>query len=141
MSLAAKFFMDNFGQYFIKRTGNDLADAQSVLSKSHAKAVGDGVSRLISGWAIIRPGSAWMRADLKAEGVERNNCLHYSEAWLAECDRWDGQEPRIFLRFENSNLSATQIFLSVDKRFVRICSPGGVETQNWLVQEPKARKS
>ena len=50
------------------------------------------------------------------------------EAFMAELEEWDGIEPRIFLLFDQAPVPIENLFMSVDKRAIRICSPAGVES-------------
>lgn len=54
----AEFFMENFGQHFIEPTGDSWADVAQVLRGSYAMTGKASLSRMQSGWAIVRPGSA-----------------------------------------------------------------------------------
>ena len=59
--------------------------------------------------------------------------LHFDErtrveAFMEELVKWDGKEPRIFLMFDKAPVPIENLFMSVDKRSIRICSPAGVES-------------
>ena len=60
----AAFFMENFGRHFIKPSGDDWADVGQVLRGSYPMTGKASVSRMQSGWAVVRPGSATLQLDL-----------------------------------------------------------------------------
>ena len=129
-----EFFNKNFGKHLVKQEGEPYIAAYKALSSNHRLAKGT-ESRLASGWAIVRPGTSSVQLKLAASG------LHYDErtrieAFMDEFDKWDGNEPRIFLMFDKAPVPIANLFMSVDRRFVRICSPAMVETFN--LDEPPA---
>ncbi len=121
-----EFFNENFGRHLVTLGGEPHEAAYRALSSNHKLAKGT-ASRLSSGWAIVRPGTSSVQLKLAASG------LHYDErtrveAFMEELDKWDGQEPRIFLMFDKAPVPIANLFMTVDRRAVRICSPAGVET-------------
>jgi hypothetical protein len=137
MSTAA-FFMENFGRHFIKPTGDDWADVGTVLSGSYAMSTKSSKSRMQSGWAIVRPGSATLQLDLAVPVILKSRMTR-NEAFLAELATWDGREPRIFMLFDKAPVSAKDIFVSVDKRRVRICTNAGARTEDWTIKPPTVK--
>ncbi len=134
MSTAA-FFMKNFGRHFIKLTGDDWADVGTVLRGSYPMTSKSSLSRMQSGWAIVRPGSATLQLDLAVPVIQKSRMTRF-EAFAAELASWDGREPRIFMLFDKAPISAQAIFVSVDKRRVRICTNAGAKTEDWTVKPP-----
>lgn len=53
------------------------------------------------------------------------------EAFAAELASWDGREARIFMVFDKTPIAAQSIFLSVDKRRVRVCNKAGATKEDW----------
>lgn len=137
MSTAA-FFMENFGRHFIKPTGDDWADVGQVLRGSYPMTGKASVSRMQSGWAVVRPGSATLQLDLAVPVVQKSRMTRF-EAFAAELATWDGQEPRIFLLFDKAPIAAQDIFVSVDKRRVRICTNAGARAEDWTTRPPVAK--
>lgn len=137
MSTAA-FFMENFGRHFIKPTGDDWADVGTVLSGSYAMIGKPSKSRMQSGWAIVRPGSATLQLDLAVPVILKSRMTR-NEAFLAELTTWDGREPRIFMLFDKAPISAQAIFVSVDRRRVRICTNAGARTEDWTIKPPTVK--
>jgi hypothetical protein len=131
----ADFFMDNFGRHFIKPTGNSWADVGTVLRDSYPMTSKSSQSRMQSGWAIVRPGSATLQLDLAVPVIQKSRMTRF-EAFAAELAAWDGREPRIFMLFDKAPISAKDIFVSVDKRRVRICTNAGAKTEDWTVKPP-----
>lgn len=131
----ADFFMDNFGRHFIKPTGDNWADVGNVLRGSYSMTGKSSLSRMQSGWAIVRPGSASLQLDLAVPGVQKSRMTRF-EAFAAELAAWDGIEPRIFMLFGKIPVSAKDIFVSVDMRRVRICTNAGAKTEDWTVKPP-----
>lgn len=134
MSTAA-FFMANFGRHFIQPTGDDWADVGQVLRGSYAMTGKTSLSRMQSGWAIVRPGSATLQLDLAVPAIQKSRLTRF-EAFAAELATWDGREPRIFMLFDKAPIAAQSIFVSVDKRLVRICTKSGASTEDWTVRPP-----
>jgi hypothetical protein len=62
------------------------------------------------------------------------------EAFMEELEIWDGESPRIFLEFDKAPVSIANLFITVDRRLVRICSPKGVASFDLNV-EPDASAS
>ena len=134
MSTAA-FFMENFGRHFVKPTADEWADVGRVLRGSYPMTGKSSFSRMQSGWAIVRPGSATLQLDLAVAEVRKSRMTRY-EAFAAELATWDGREPRIFMLFEKAPISAQAIFVSVDTRRVRICTNAGARTEDWTINPP-----
>jgi len=122
-----EFLNEYFGKYLVATEGlTPSSAAWKVLSSNHRLQTGK-QSRLNSGWAIVRPGKSTLQLKLSASGVEYDNRTRI-EAFSAELENWNGSEPRLFLMFDKAPLPISNLFLSVDRRLVRICSPAGVES-------------
>lgn len=89
---------------------------------------------MASGWAIVRPSKSSVQLKLAASGLHFDERTRV-EAFMDELERWDGIEPRIFLMFDKAPVPIENLFMTVDKRAIRICSPSGVETFD-LNEEP-----
>ena len=137
MSTAA-FFMENFGRHFIKPSGDDWADVGQVLRGSYPMTGKASVSRMQSGWAVVRPGSATLQLDLAVPVIQKSRMSRF-EAFAAELATWDGLEPRIFMLFDKAPIAAQHIFVSVDKRHVRICTKAGARTEDWTTRPPAVK--
>ena len=137
MSTAA-FFMENFGRHFIKPTGDTWADVGKVLRGSYPMTGKASLSRMQSGWAIVRPGSATLQLDLAVPVIQKSRMTRM-EAFAAELATWDGLEPRIFMLFDKAPIAAQAIFVSVDKRRVRICTNAGAKTEDWTTRPPTVK--
>ena len=134
----ADFFMDNFGKHFVQPTHDSWRDVEQVLRGSYPMVGKAAVSRMQSGWAIVRPGSATLQLDLDIPAVQKSRMTRY-EAFATELATWDGLQPRIFMLFDKAPVSAQDIFLSVDKRRVRICTNAGAKTEDWTVHPPTVK--
>lgn len=121
-----KFFNTYFGSHLVKQEGPAHVAAWRALSSSH-KLVKGTDSRLSSGWAIVRPSISSVQLKLVAAGLHFDERTRI-EAFMDELSQWDGHDPRIFLMFDKSPVPIANLFMSVDRRAVRICSPAGVET-------------
>jgi hypothetical protein len=130
-----EFFNEYFGKHLVKQEGTATKAAWRALSSNHRLVKGT-VSRLASGWAIVRPSTSSVQIKLAAAGLHFDERTRY-EAFFEELQNWDGDTPRLFLEFNKSPLPIANLFMTVDPRAVRICSPDGVETFNWL-QTPEA---
>ena len=122
-----EFFVANFGRHLVNADGlTPAAAAWKALSSNHKLAKGT-ESRLSSGWAIVRPNRSTVQLKLAAKGVEQDDRTRI-ESFMEEFQTWDGVEPRIFLMFDKAPVPIANLFISVDRRLVRICSPAGVES-------------
>lgn len=137
MSTAA-FFMDNFGKPFLKPSDDAWADVGRVLGSSYPMTGKATMSRMQSGWAIVRPGSATLQLDLAVPVIQKSRMTRF-EAFANELATWDGVEPRIFMLFDKAPISAKFVFMSVDKRLVRVCTKDGARTEDWTVNPPKVK--
>lgn len=102
-------------------------DAWHALSSNHPLPSGK-QSRLVSGWAIIRPNSATLQTRLAIEGIgydDRGRSRF--TAFAEELAAWD-RTPRMFLLFDKASIPISNLFITIDIRAVRICTPSGVET-------------
>lgn len=131
----AKFFMDNFGKHFCTPSGDEWADVSKVLRGSYPMVGKSSLSRMQSGWAIVRPGSATLQLDLAVPVVQKSRMTR-NQAFATELAIWDGLEPRIFLLFDKAPIPAQNIFVSVDKRLVRICTNAGAKIEDWMTHPP-----
>ena len=134
----AEFFMDNFGKHFTKPTSDAWADVGRVLRGSYPMTGKSSLSRMQSGWAIVRPGSATLQLDLAVLGILKSRMTRF-EAFAGELATWDGMEPRIFMLFDKAPISAQSIFVSVDKRLVRVCTKAGAKVEDWTTNPPKVK--
>jgi len=122
-----EFLVEYFGKHLVATDGlTPSSAAWKALSSSYRLQKGK-KSRLNSGWAIVRPSKSTLQLKLSASGVEYDNRTRF-EAFGEELEIWNGTEPRIFLMFDKAPLPISNLFLSVDRRLVRICSPAGVES-------------
>jgi hypothetical protein len=130
-----EFFNENFGKYLVSQEGETYEAAYRALSSNHKLAKGT-EGRLASGWAIIRPKRSSVQLKLAASGLHFDERTRV-EAFMDEMERWNGLEPRIFLMFDKAPVPIENLFMTVDKRAIRICSPSGVETFD-LNEEPNS---
>lgn len=121
-----EFFNQYFGKHLVSQEGEPHVVAYRALSSSHTLSKGT-PSRLSSGWAIVRPSTSSIQLAVVAEGLNIDPRTRV-EAFMAEIEAWDGVEPRIFLMFDKAPVPIENLFMSVDKRAIRICSPAGVES-------------
>jgi len=122
-----EFFVENFGKYLVNYDGlTPSAAAWKALSSNHKLQKGTD-SRLTSGWAIVRPTKSSVQLKLAATGLNYDERTRI-EAFQEELATWDGKEPRIFLMFDKAPVPISNLFMSVDRRLIRICSPAGVES-------------
>jgi len=132
-----QFFNNGFGRHLTEQTNQPHVDAWRALSKSHAIVNKEGkpsTSRL-TGWAIVRPDGASAQTVFQSKDISHDPRIRF-EAFAEELERWD-EAPRIFLTFSKAPLPIANLFMTVDLRAVRICSPGGIETFDYTqpVQE------
>lgn len=141
---AINFFMNNLGKHFVEPRNSTLTDLPKVLNANLPKGVLNAsgmpaTCRLVAGWAIIRPGSVLWKTGIHHPAIESAS-VEMAQAYANELKSWDGIEPRMFLQFGKIALTADQLFLSLDKRLVKICKPGGTLLENWLENPPKPKK-
>ncbi len=119
------FFMEHFGRHLIDAKGLTAAQgAEKTLSSNH-KTIKGTPSRLSSGWAIVRPGISSLQLKLAAKGLQYDSRTRL-EAFMEELLAWDGESPRIFLEFDKAPVPISNLFITVDRRLIRICSPKNV---------------
>jgi hypothetical protein len=123
-----EFFNQYFGRHLVSQEGEPHVAAYRALSSSHKLSKGT-PSRLSSGWAIVRPSISSLQLAVTASGLHIDPRTRV-EAFMAELELWDGLQPRIFLMFDKAPVPIENLFMSVDKRAIRICSPAGVESFN-----------
>jgi hypothetical protein len=126
-----QFFNEHFGKFLTEQTNQPHMDTWRALSSNHLlqkknSAGGDVSNRLTSGWAIVRPSGTVMQQKLAAGGIQYDDRTRF-EAFADELAAWDGN-PRIFLMFDKAPIPIANIFMTLDLRAVRMCSPKGVET-------------
>jgi hypothetical protein len=120
-----EFFNAGLGRHLVSQDGEPYEAARRALSSNHRLAKGR-ESRLTSGWAIVRPNGALLQQKLAATGIAYDDRTRV-DAFLDELVQWDGT-PRLLLTFDKKPLPVSNLFLTVDLRAVRICTPKGVET-------------
>tara|TARA_Y100000589_G_scaffold306881_1_gene322019 strand:+ start:545 stop:1009 length:465 start_codon:yes stop_codon:yes gene_type:complete len=122
-----EFFNKNFGKYLTEQTNRPHMDAWHALSKSHPMINKEGKksSSRLGGWAIIRSGSVITQFNSIEDAIVHDTRTRF-EAFEDELNKWDGS-PRIFLSFDKAPIPIANLFMTVDLRAVRICTPGGVE--------------
>ena len=135
-------FNQNFGRFLTSHTNQPHMDAWKTLSSTYDIIKKDGKpskSRLAWGWAIVRPTVSVAQLNLCVEGIGQDPRTRF-EAFTDELSKWD-ETPRMFLVFAKAPIPIVNLFITVDLRAVRICSPGGVETFDYTKPaHPKAGK-
>jgi len=126
------FFNDNFGRLLVEQGNDPYENAAKALSSSHRLASGKG-SRLGSGWAIVKENNAVLQLKLAAAGITYDDRTRF-EAVIDALENWDNQ-PTLFMVFDKAPLPISNLFLTVDLRAVRICTPAGVYSFDYT-QEP-----
>ena len=132
-----EFFNQNFGKYLTEQTNRPHMDAWRALSKSHPMINKEGKhssSRLV-GWAIIRSGSVITQFNSIEDAIVHDARTRF-EAFGDELNKWDGS-PRIFLSFDKAPIPIANLFMTVDLRAIRICTPAGVEAFDYTKPAPK----
>ena len=130
--------MEIFGRHFIQPGNDEWVDVGRVLSTTYPMVGKTSSSRMQSGWAIVRPGSATLKLDLAVPAVQKSG-LDRNVAFAAELATWDGLSPRIFMLFDKAPIAAKHIYVSIDKRRVRICTKAGARTEDWTINPPTAK--
>jgi hypothetical protein len=122
------FFNEHLGRLLVPQDGEPHEAAYRALSSEHVLERGIRKSRLLDGcWAIVRPTRTSLKTRLTVPQLHYDDRT-WADAFADELSAWDGKEPRIFICFKKRLLPAHNLFLSVDLRVVRVCSPQGVET-------------
>ncbi len=126
------FFYDNFGKHFEPARSNKAhMDASAVLRGSHKMKKLDAKDepkrcRLAYGWAIIRPTVSSIKLELDVPNIQLDP-RNERDAFLEELKSWDNT-PRIFLVFKKAPIPISNLFLTLDLRMVRVCTPKGVDS-------------
>ena len=125
------FFNDNFGSLLVEQGNDPFENAAKALSSSHPLASGKS-SRLGSGWAIVKEKNAVVQLKLAATGITYDDRTRF-EAIIDSLESWDDQ-PTIFMVFDKKPLPISNLFLTVDLRAVRVCTPAGVYTFDYTLE-------
>ena len=129
------FFNDNFGRLLVQQGNDPFDNAWRALKSEHLMATGK-TARLVGGWAIIRERQPRMQQKLAADGIEYDDRTRF-EAFDSLLADWD-EKPLMLLVFDKAPVPISNLFLTVDLRAVRICSPAGVITFDYT-KEPTRR--
>lgn len=127
-----EFFNRNFGKHLVSQEGTPWEATQRALSANHRLKSGS-MSRLGSGWAVVREGRAMIQLGVDAEGLVFDSRTRF-EAFLEVLETWN-EEPVLLMAFDKKPLGIDQLFITADLRAVRICTPKGVQTFDWT-REP-----
>jgi hypothetical protein len=119
-----EFFMEHFGRFLTKRTGNDIADTERVLNMSFSNRSGM-PQRLAAGWAVVSPQGSRLQLDIPAPGIEVGADGTRFDAFAVALR---GPLPVMLLAFDKKPLGIDQLFVTYDLRAVRICDPKASET-------------
>ena len=125
------FFNDNFGRLLVEQGNDPFENAAKALRSSHPLASGKN-SRLGSGWAIVKEKNAVVQLKLAATGITYDDRTRF-EAIIDALESWDN-EPTIFMVFDKAPLPISNLFLTVDLRAVRVCTPGGVYSFDYTLE-------
>ena len=120
-----EFFNQHFGRHLVEQQGKPYEATARALTASHLLASGR-KSRLSSGWMIVKPDRVTMQLKLAASGINYDDRTR-TQAFTFELEHW-AQTPTLFMVFDKKPLSIAHLFLTVDLRAVRICTPAGVQT-------------
>ena len=114
---AFEFFNRNFGQRLNREPPGNRPhmDAWRALSMQHPMQ-DKKPTRLMSGWAIVRPSGTVMQQRLAVDGIDYDE-RRRADAFGEELDAWDGG-PRIFLVFDKSPVPIANLFMTLDLRAV-----------------------
>ena len=126
------FFNKNFGKLLVQQNNDPYENAARALKSTHLMASGK-ISRLGSGWAIVKENHAVLQLKLAAEGIKYDDRTRF-EAITDALESWDDQ-PTLFMTFDKKPLPIANLFLTIDLRAVRICEPSGVSTFDYT-KEP-----
>ena len=118
------FFMEYFGRYLIKATGDDLVDTERVLNVSFTNRAGK-PQRLAAGWAVVSPRGSRLQLDIPVQGIETGGAGTRFDAFAAALRE---PLPAMLLAFDKKPLGIDQLFVTHDLRAVRVCTKDGGET-------------
>lgn len=118
------FFMEHFGRWLTKRTGDDVHDTERVLNMSFHNRSGK-PQRLAAGWAVVSPQGSRLQLDIPAPGIEVGAEGTRFDAFAAALR---GPLPVMLLAFDKKPLGIDQLFVTYDLRAVRVCDPKASET-------------
>ena len=130
-----EFFNANFGRHLVTQVGEPHEAAAKALSVHHPLASGKACR--LNGWAIIKPDYTMLQMKLAVPSIHYYDLTRY-EAILHELENWS-RTPTLFMVLDlKKPMPIANMFLTVDLRAVRICTPKGVETFDYT-QEPTER--
>lgn len=127
---SAEFFMRYAGYQMLpadRRTGDAVQDAATVLNMSHPLHITGKSLRLSSCWMVITP--AKVTTSFKAHastGFDTTGKTDRKTAIRQAVDQGDC----MILVLNKRSMAPADLFITYDKRAVRLCSPGEVQTIN-----------
>lgn len=130
-----ELFNQSMGRHLVEQSDDPIDNARRALSTGHEMLKDGKPQRIASGWAIVRPDKTTMQFKLKANGIEYSDATRY-EAFAELLDNWDGT-PAILIEFDKKPVPVKNLFITYDKRHVRVCSPKGVENFDYTVPPEK----
>ena len=132
-----EFLAENFAKHMTDEKINDpVALTRRALSKSYDldrppnEKTGKVPTSRLKNWVVVYNGGTMLKLDLAVQGVRREENMTWAQAFVYALENLPA--PWCFLQFENTIMSLSNVFLTHDIRAVRICSPKGVVTLNWL---------
>ena len=118
------FFVEHFGQFLARPSGDALVDTERVLNMSFTNRAGK-PQRLAAGWAVVSARGSRLQLDIPAQGVESGAAGTRFQAFAAALRE---PLPVMLLAFDKKPLGIDQLFITHDLRAVRICDPKAGET-------------
>lgn len=118
------FFVEHFGRFLVKLSGDELVDTERVLNMSFSNRSGK-PQRLAAGWAVVSPRGSRLQLDIPAQGIETGAPGTRFEAFAAALRE---PLPVMLLAFDKKPLGIDQLFVTHDLRAVRVCDPKASET-------------
>lgn len=119
-----EFFMEYFGRFLVKGTGDPLIDTERVLTTNFTNRSGK-PQRLAAGWAVVSPEGSRLQLDIPTAGITTGAPGTRFEAFAAALR---GPLPVMLLAFDKKPLGVDQLFVTYDLRAVRVCDPKSSET-------------
>lgn len=127
---SAEFFMLYAGNRMLpesRRTGDAVKDADTVLNMAHPLYVEGRSLRLSSCWMVITPGK--VTTSFKAHpstGFDTSGNTDRKTAIAQAVAQGDC----MVLALSKRSMTPADLFITYDRRAVRLCSPGEVQTIN-----------
>jgi hypothetical protein len=127
-----EFIARNFSRYVLPNglTNDPVRDSAVALTMNHL--LENGKTSRLTGWMIVHENGTICQSKLAAAGITGGDPRTRFQAFSESLETWSGTV--CFLTFTKSPINLSNVYLTFDPRWVRVCSPDGVESFDWTAE-------